>query len=93
MNISKNIRKIRELKGFSQQYVANVLGMSQRHLSRLENDETPIKLSTLNRICRILDVSFETLLSFDERVLFQPDKGSGEESHGIFTSLKEQYEK
>ena len=93
MNVARNIRKIRELRGFSQQYVANVLGVSQRHLSRLENDEVPIKVSILNRICTILDVSIENLLSFDEEMLFQQKQHNQYNNCFMYKSLKEEYEK
>ena len=42
-----NIRKIRELKGFSQDYMAQQLSISQRQYSRIEKNETEIALSKL----------------------------------------------
>lgn len=40
--IGIKIRKIRELKGFSQEYMANNLGITQRAYGKLENQETKI---------------------------------------------------
>ncbi|MGB0254704.1 MAG: helix-turn-helix domain-containing protein [Flavobacteriaceae bacterium] len=49
-NLTQNIRKIRELKGYSQQYVAIALNISQRQYSRLENNEVDIKISILKKL-------------------------------------------
>jgi len=71
MNIGTNIRKIRELKGFSQDYMANQLKISQRQYCRIEKDETELTLSKLDSIGAILEVTTVQLLGFDEKLIFQ----------------------
>ena len=38
--MGQKVRMVRELKGFSQEYMAHSLGMSQRGYSKLERDES-----------------------------------------------------
>ncbi|MDO4782536.1 MAG: helix-turn-helix transcriptional regulator [Capnocytophaga felis] len=54
-NIGLNIRKIREQKGFSQEYIANELNISQASYARLENEDTKITVERLYQIAKILD--------------------------------------
>ena len=39
MNIVANIKQIRELKNFTQEYMAHEIGISQASYSRLENEK------------------------------------------------------
>ncbi len=71
MEIGTNVRKIRELKGFSQDYMASQLKISQRQYCRIEKDETELTLSKLESIGNILEVSSQQLLGFDEKFIFQ----------------------
>jgi len=57
MEVGQNIRKIRELKGYSQEYVANALEISQRNYSHIEKNEIELNLSKLSKISEILEVS------------------------------------
>ncbi|MAZ37435.1 helix-turn-helix domain-containing protein [Salibacteraceae bacterium] len=42
MDIGLNIKKVRELKGYTQDYVAQQLAISQRQYSRIEQNESDI---------------------------------------------------
>ncbi|MEX2596537.1 MAG: helix-turn-helix transcriptional regulator [Salibacteraceae bacterium] len=91
------IRQLRELKGFSQEYMANELGISTKAYSNLENGHTQVSISRLEQICQILEVNPLKLLGFDESVLFdqcQFDNNSPGISH-FYASAKERelYEK
>lgn len=68
--VGSNIRKIRELKGFSQDFMANQLKISQRQYSRIENEETKLDLDKLNAISEVLEVTLEQLLRFNEKFIF-----------------------
>ena len=61
MNIGDNIRKIRELKGYSQEYMAMELGISQPSYARIENGMTVPKIDRLQRIANILNVELSVL--------------------------------
>lgn len=54
-NIGVNIRRIREQKGFSQEYLADMLDISQASYARLESEETKITVERLFKIAEVLE--------------------------------------
>ena len=54
--IGKNIKRIRLLRGFSQENVASDLDKSVNFISLLENGKTGPAIQTLIDICRVLKV-------------------------------------
>ena len=76
-SIGNKIRKIRELRGFSQEYVAGKLHISQKQLSLLELDKIKVDLRRIEDISTILEVDPMFLLSFDENQIFNNCKQSG----------------
>lgn len=70
VELGENIRKIRELKGFSQQVFGNELTISQKQVSRIETGKTSVTFLLLNRICKVLDVDLKTLLNFDDKFIY-----------------------
>jgi transcriptional regulator with XRE-family HTH domain len=71
MKKKNNIRLFREIKGYSQEYVANLLGKSQAAFSKIENGKTHISDNIIEQISRILDVPREKLFE-NENDLLQP---------------------
>ncbi|MFK8297605.1 helix-turn-helix domain-containing protein [Capnocytophaga cynodegmi] len=69
-NIGFNIRKIREQKGFSQEYLANELNISQASYARLENQETKITIDRLLQIAKVLDTEITELFN-DNKINIQ----------------------
>lgn len=65
-NIGFNIRKIREQKGFSQEYMANTLNISQASYARMENEETKITVERLQKIAEILETSIVDFFNTDK---------------------------
>jgi transcriptional regulator with XRE-family HTH domain len=55
--IRTKIRLLRVEKGYSQSYVANQLHMSQISYHKLESGKTELKVKTLLKLARILEVS------------------------------------
>ncbi len=64
-SLGQKIRKIREIKGFSQQYVARKLRISQEYYSYLENKKKEIPEIYLRKIAALFDVSVEFIKTFD----------------------------
>lgn len=56
----------RKEKNFTQEEMADALGISQRHYSRIENGKTPITLKHLRVISRLLNVSITELIGETE---------------------------
>jgi transcriptional regulator with XRE-family HTH domain len=67
LNIASKIRKIREIKGFSQEYVASRLEVTQNTYSKIERGETSLSVEKPATIC---EIDFNTLFNFDENLIF-----------------------
>ncbi len=70
MKIGNKIKKIRELKNYTQEYMADRLGINQSGYSRLENDTSDITLSQIEKLSEIFNMRVEDLMTFDEKVVF-----------------------
>lgn len=77
LRIGANIRKVRELKNYSQDYMADCLSIAQRTYSDIENDKINIDAERLKKISEILEVDPMVLVAFDERILFHESPQSG----------------
>lgn len=64
------IRQIRELKGYSQEYIANKLKISQRSYSKIETNQTKIDWERITKIAEILEVSPMDMVAFDDNLIF-----------------------
>ena len=83
MNIGHNIKKIRELRGFDQSYMAGKLGMSQSNYSKIESKGEKITFEQLNKIAEAFEVSPMDILSFDEKVVLNiTEQKNGSHSGG-----------
>ncbi|GAA3749807.1 MULTISPECIES: helix-turn-helix transcriptional regulator [Flavobacterium] len=63
--IKNKIRNIRELKNYTQEYMAERLGVTQAGYSKIEKGKTSLSYEKLVEIGRILDVSVEDIISFE----------------------------
>ncbi|TAH17470.1 MAG: XRE family transcriptional regulator [Cytophagales bacterium] len=66
--IGLNIKKIRELRNYTQEYMAESLKMSQTGYSKIERGETDVTVDKINLIAKILDVNLLDLLEFDGKI-------------------------
>jgi transcriptional regulator with XRE-family HTH domain len=64
-SVGKNIRTIRHQHGWSQEDVANRLGISIPAFSKIETGVTDINLSRLEQIANIYEVNVVNLLALD----------------------------
>jgi transcriptional regulator with XRE-family HTH domain len=65
------IKQYRELRNYSQQYVAGKMGMSQNAYSKIENNITQLAVTHVKQIATILDVPIMELLK-DEYEIRKP---------------------
>jgi transcriptional regulator with XRE-family HTH domain len=70
MEIGTKIKKIRELKNLTQDYMAQQLNVSQSTYSRIEKDDGDLTITQLEQISRILEVKVEDLINFNEKFVF-----------------------
>ena len=64
------IKQIRELKNYTQEHMAQKLGLSTRAYSKIETGETQLTINRLNEISSILEVPPMEILGFDEKQVF-----------------------
>jgi len=64
-SVGKNIRTLRHQRGWSQEDVANRLGISIPAFSKIETGVTDINLSRLEQIANIYEVNVVQLLSLE----------------------------
>lgn len=93
-----NIRKVRERKGFSQEYMANSLEISQASYARLENEDTKITVERLYKIAEILDTSIIDFFEVDKISIQTQNNNEGAFGNGSYIQNlhienKEIYEK
>ncbi len=70
MKIGDKIRKIRNLKGFKQETIADRLGITVNGYGKLEREENNISIERLEQIAKALEVEIKDILSFDETNIF-----------------------
>lgn len=97
--IKNKIRNIRELKNYTQEYMAERLGVTQAGYSKIEKGKTSLSYDKLVEIGRILDVSVEDIISFEYDKYFNNyNKITGNNNGSILINtdntsiLKELYE-
>lgn len=66
MLIAEEIRRLRMAKSFSQDYMAEKLGITQQAYSKIENQISEASISRLQQISEILDVPLPQLLGLTE---------------------------
>ncbi len=70
MIVAPKIKKIREIKGFSQEFMAKELGMSQSSYSRIEKDDNELNFKRLTEISKIFDIKPLDIINFDDKNVF-----------------------
>jgi len=68
--IGTKIRKIREIKNYKQEQIAEILGISVTAYGNIERDETNVSHERLEQIAKVLDLSVQDILEFDEKQVF-----------------------
>ncbi len=68
--LGEKIRKLREMKSFSQEYMANSLGISLGAYGKMERNQTDLNISRLEKIAEIFGMSMIDFLNFNEGSVF-----------------------
>jgi len=70
VDIGQKIKKVREIKGYTQEYLAEQLDISQKTYSQIENNQSKLDVNRLQKIADILEIGLIELLSFDDKNIF-----------------------
>jgi transcriptional regulator with XRE-family HTH domain len=69
MHIGRKIERIRELRGMKQETLADLLGVSQQAVSRMESSQD-VEEERLQKVATALGVTPEAIRHFSEEALF-----------------------
>lgn len=100
-SIGSNIRRIRERKGYSQEFVAHELGINQSTYGKIEREDTNISVERLLKIADILEEELASFLEIGTKNTFNNQTNSGNgyvetinnDFKELISELKEVYEK
>ena len=78
--IGETIKKAREEKKYTQQYLAQQLGMTQKAYCKIENSQTNLSVAHLDKISEVLETSINQLLGIDGAVYnnYNTNNGNGD---------------
>ena len=94
MKVGYKIRKLRELKGFSQEYMALQLGMSQNNYSKIELGKISPNLERIDAIAQIIGIDPVKIIEFDENTIFNNhNQEGGNSANYIIQEYSEKMEK
>jgi transcriptional regulator with XRE-family HTH domain len=96
IKIGSKLRRLRMEKGYKQEYLAEVLEISQKTYSNMENDKSSISLDTLKKIAQEYKIELIDLIK-DDKVVIQNNSsndtstfnGIVNHSEELITQLKE----
>lgn len=70
MEVYEKIHFLRQLKNWSQEEIADKLGISVNGYAKIERGETDVSLSRLKQIAKVLDIELVELFGFGEKNIF-----------------------
>ena len=65
-NLGQKIKKLRKLKGYSQEVFAEKIGIATNSLSSIETGNSFMTSNTLDKITKVLEISLNELFDFDD---------------------------
>ena len=86
-NIASNIKRIREKKGYSQEYMAAQLNTTQATYARMESQKTKLKIDWLQSIANILDTDVSSLLDSSKLIIQNQTNSDGAYGNGYIENL------
>jgi transcriptional regulator with XRE-family HTH domain len=88
MSIGNNIKKIRELKNFTQEYMAMELNMTQAGYSKIERDEVRLSIDRPTEISNVFGVRILDIVDFNEKNIFN---NNTQNNYGLVTGINYNY--
>ena len=70
MNVNEKIRMLRELNHWSQEEMAERLGMSHNGYAKIERGETKLYLEKLNQIAQVFNIDLSELVANHDKSIF-----------------------
>lgn len=90
MKVNEKIRFLRETKNWSQEEMANKLGMSTNGYSKIERGETRLTIPKLEQIVEVFDTDILELMSLGEKhIIYFQESGNNHSLNIINPSSQE----
>lgn len=67
-HIGKNIKKIREDKGLTQQLIADLIAMHRSNYSRVEAGERELSIDAINKIAKYFNMTIDSLVNLEDDI-------------------------
>ena len=83
MNTEQKIKNIRELKDFTQEYMAEQLGITQAAYSKIETGQTKLTPNKISDIAEIFDMDASDLIDLDMQKYFNNLRNVKGSNNGI----------
>ena len=95
--VINKIREIRKDRGYSHEYMAHLLDISQVAYSKIEKNETKLTVERLFKIAEILEAKIEDILDIKADKVYKQDLKDNSIGHqeiqNMYQDNKEVYEK
>ncbi len=75
--VAAKVRKLREIKGYSQEYLAQELEMSNRQYQRIEAGDVDLTLTKIEHLSKLLGLTPVQLMGFDDKYVFENCTNTG----------------
>lgn len=79
--VLENIKALRAIRGYSQEYIAEKLGCDYSTYGKIENGKSSLSVNRLFQLAEILEVDPKKLLGKEEIKFDQSFLSAGDESH------------
>lgn len=66
-SLGHKVKRLREIKGWKQEYMADRLNISQQSYSNIESGKVDVPYSRVEEIAAVFEIKPEELVSFDEK--------------------------
>ncbi len=70
MDMGMKIKKLRELRNYTQEYMANQLNMTTAGYGKIERNESEVTYQKLEKIAEVLGIKAEDISTFNENLVF-----------------------
>lgn len=87
MNIGTKLRKLREDQGFSQEYIANELGISQSTYYKLEAEQIRLTVERAKQLAKIYDIDPEYFYTSEASAIYY-NNGQGNYHNSIQSNIE-----
>ncbi|WP_018934470.1 helix-turn-helix domain-containing protein [Gracilibacillus lacisalsi] len=73
MTVGKRLKELRLKKGYTQQYVADVLGIGRSNLGHIENDRVSLESKHAQTLAELYDTSYDYIYTGEGEEHIDPD--------------------